>query len=381
LDNKAPLMYARTFKARYDRCMEFLLGLVRDLKEGNTVEEKIKTFWEDENKTWLILSSEFEEKNKKGKPVIGEAFYDKIIGKSKQMKEIFNLIESVAISDTPVLITGESGTGKELIARTIHSLSHRKERPFVEANCSAYAEPLLESELFGHEKGAFTDAIRTKKGRFELADGGTIFLDEIGEIPPKKQLLLLRVLKEKKFERVGGAETLEVDVRVISATKQDLRALMMDGQFREDLYYLIRVIPVTVPPLRSRREDIPLLAHHFLEIYSINSGKWIRGYSEEVMQIFMDYDWPGNVQELQNAIEHAAVLAKGRTIEVIDLPHNLKEALPKGEAEIPSLNEVERNLIVKALREANGNKYRAAKKLGITRSTLYGKIKKHGITG
>jgi transcriptional regulator with PAS, ATPase and Fis domain len=249
----------------------------------------------------------------------------------------------------------------------------------VVANCSAYAQNLLESELFGHEKGAFTGAIRRKKGRFELADGGTLFLDEIGEILSTTQLLLLRVLQERKFERVGGEDTLKVDVRVVAATNRNLNQEMMEGRFREDLYYRLNVIPITVPPLRERKDDVPLLAKHFLEVYSNANSKHIRDFSEEVMQIFLDYDWPGNVRELQNVVEHAVILAKGGVITEIDLPHNLKEAFPRNELDISSLKDTERNLILKVLSETKGNKYQAAKKLRITRSTLYGKLKKHGI--
>jgi transcriptional regulator with GAF, ATPase, and Fis domain len=302
-----------------------------------------------------------------------------IVGKNPQMQAIYELIEDISQSDSTVLIQGESGTGKELIARAIHLLSPRKEKPFIIANCSAYVQTLLESELFGHEKGAFTGAIRRKRGRFELADGGTIFLDEIGEIPPTTQLLLLRVLQEKKFERVGAEDTIKVDVRVIAATNRNLNQEMMEGRFREDLYYRLNVIPINVPPLRERKDDVPLLAKHFLEIYSNANGKHIRGFSEEVMQIFMDYDWLGNVRELQNIVEHAVILAKGEVITEIDLPSNLKVTYPQFQADTSSLKEIEKNLILKVLKETEGNKYQAAKKLEITRSTLYGKLRKHGI--
>jgi len=295
------------------------------------------------------------------------------------MQAIYDLIEDISQSDSTVLIQGESGTGKELTARAIHVLSPRKERPFVVANCSAYAQSLLESELFGHEKGAFTGAIRRKKGRFELADGGTIFLDEIGEIPPSTQLLLLRVLQEKRFERVGGEGTIKVDVRVIAATNRNLAQEMMGGRFREDLYYRLNVIPITIPPLRDRRDDIPLLAKHFLELHATANSKALRGFSEEVMQIFLDFDWPGNVRELQNVVEHAVILAKGDMITELDLPQSLKETSPRTHADIASLKDTERNLILKVLQDTEGNKYQAAKRLGITRSTLYGKLRKHGI--
>ncbi|MBW1691127.1 MAG: sigma 54-interacting transcriptional regulator [Deltaproteobacteria bacterium] len=302
-----------------------------------------------------------------------------IVGKNHKMQAIYDLIVDVSQSDSTVLIQGESGTGKELIAHAIHTLSSRKGKPFVIANCSAYAETLLESELFGHEKGAFTGAIRRKKGRFELADGGTIFLDEIGEIPPPTQLLLLRVLQEKRFERVGGEQTVEVDVRLIAATNRDLNKEMMDGRFREDLYYRLNVIPVMVPPLRERGDDIPLLAKHFLDMYSSSSKKAIRGFSEEVMEILLSYNWPGNVRELQNVVEHAVILTKDELITESDLPHNLRWSLPQAEEATRSLKETEKNLIQKVLKEVRGNKYQAAKKLGITRSTLYGKMRKHGI--
>ncbi|MDY6843403.1 MAG: sigma-54 dependent transcriptional regulator, partial [Thermodesulfobacteriota bacterium] len=304
---------------------------------------------------------------------------ENIIGKNHRMQAIYDLIENVAPTDSTVLIQGESGTGKELIARAIHTLSPRKEKPFVVANCSAYAQSLLESELFGHEKGSFTGAIKRKRGRFERAHSGTIFLDEIGEIPAPTQLLLLRVLQEKKFERVGGEETLNVDVRVIAATNRDLTQEMIKGNFREDLYYRLNVIPILVPPLRERKDDIPLLARHFLEICCEVNKKKIKGFSEEVLQIFLDYEWPGNVRELQNVVEHTVILARGDIIAAIDLPYNLRETFPKTEDDVTSLKSTEVNLILKVLKETQGNKYHAAKKLGITRSTLYGKLRKHGI--
>ena len=340
-----------------------------ELKEAY---ERLKSLYEE-------LKRE-RKKTKTLKKALEERFgLENIVGKNHKMQAIYDLIEDISQSDSTVLIQGESGTGKELIARAIHLLSPRKERPFVVANCSAYAQTLLESELFGHEKGAFTGAIRRKKGRFELADGGSIFLDEIGEIPPTTQLVLLRVLQEKKFERVGGEDTIKVDVRVIAATNRNLAQDMMSGRFREDLYYRLNVIPVMVPPLRERKDDIPLLVKHFLEVYSTASSKAIRGFSEEVIQIFLDYDWPGNVRELQNVVEHAVILAKGEMITQIDLPHSLKETFTRTYADISSLKDTEKNLILKVLKETDGNKYQATKRLGITRSTLYGKLRKHGI--
>jgi two-component system, NtrC family, response regulator HydG len=337
-------------------------------------------------KAYQRLKSSYEEiraekeKTKTLKKALADKFgLGNIVGKNPKMQAIYDLIENISQSDSTILIQGESGTGKELIARAIHLLSPRNEKPFIIANCSAYAQNLLESELFGHEKGSFTGAIKRKKGRFELADGGIIFLDEIGEIPATTQLLLLRVLQEKKFERVGAEDTLKVDVRVIAATNRNLNQDMMDGKFREDLYYRLNVIPVMVPPLRDRKDDVPLLAEHFLEIYSNANGKHIRGFSEDVMQIFLDYDWPGNVRELQNVVEHAVILAKEDVIRGIDLPHTLKDTYPQYQADFSSLKDTEKNLIMKVLQETQGNKYQAAKKLGITRSTLYGKLRKHGI--
>jgi len=334
--------------------------------------QEVKSLYED-----LKLEKE---KTKTLKKALADKFgLGNIVGKTPKMQAIYDLVEDISQSDSTILIQGESGTGKELIARAIHLLSPRNEKPFIIANCSAYAQNLLESELFGHEKGAFTGAIKRKRGRFELADGGTIFLDEIGEISSTTQLLFLRVLQEKKFERVGAEDTLKVDVRVIAATNRNLNQEMMDGKFREDLYYRLNVIPIMVPPLRERKDDIPLLAKHFLEIYSNVNGKHIAGFSEEVMQIFLDYDWPGNVRELQNVVEHAVILAKEGIIRGIDLPHNLKETYPQFQADISSLKDTEKNLILKVLKETEGNKYQAAKKLGITRSTLYGKLRKHGV--
>jgi PAS domain S-box-containing protein len=340
-----------------------------DLKEAY---ERLKSSYEE-------IRAEREKTKTLKKALVDKFGLGNIVGKNPKMQAIYDLVENISQSDSTILIQGESGTGKELIARAIHFLSPRNEKPFIIANCSAYAQNLLESELFGHEKGSFTGAIKSKKGRFELADGGTIFLDEIGEIPSATQLLLLRVLQEKKFERVGAEDTIKVDVRVIAATNRNLNREMMDGKFREDLYYRLNVIPLTVPPLRERKDDVPFLAKHFLEIYSNANKKHIRGFSEEVMQIFLDYDWPGNVRELQNVVEHAVILAKEAIIRGIDLPHNLKETYPQFQADISSLKDTEKNLILKVLKETDGNKYQAAKKLGITRSTLYGKLKKHGI--
>jgi DNA-binding NtrC family response regulator len=304
--------------------------------------------------------------------------FGNILGKNTQMQAIYELISDLSNTDSTVLIQGESGTGKELIAKAIHFNSHRKNKPFVVANCSAYSQNLLESELFGHEKGSFTGAIRRKIGRFELAHGGTIFLDEIGEVSPPTQILLLRVLQDYRFERVGGEETLEVDVRVIAATNKNLMGEIGKGTFREDLYYRLNVIPIFVPPLRAREDDIPLLASHFLHKFCQEKGKEVTSISPEVMEILLAHSWPGNVRELENVIEHAIIIAKQEKI----LPKNLPQYLlqqPLPTKQLISLQDHEKNLIMKTLEETNWNKHQTAKKLKINRSTLYGKMKRYGL--
>ena len=308
--------------------------------------------------------------------------YAGIIGKATNMQVIFKLIEDVAPSDATVLIEGESGTGKELVAAAIHKKSPRKEKPFVVINCSAYPETLLESELFGHEKGAFTGAIRQQPGRFEQADGGTVFLDEIGEISASAQIKLLRVLQSHKFERLGGRKSLSVDVRVLAATNKDLLQEVKIGRFREDLYYRLNVIPIYMPPLRERPNDIPLLARHFLRRFATEQGKEITDCSSDAMRVLFDYPWPGNVRELENSIEHAVVLTKGKYVEVSDLPRAIREA--SGRA-VPShqrrgtLADNERVLLQQVLEECSWNKKEVARRLGISRNTLYLKIKKYEI--
>jgi DNA-binding NtrC family response regulator len=304
--------------------------------------------------------------------------FGNIMGKNSRMQQIYALISDIADTDSTVLIQGESGTGKELIARAIHFGSHRKDKPFIVANCSAYSENLLESELFGHEKGAFTGAIRRKTGRFELAHGGSIFLDEIGEISPPTQILLLRILQDHRFERVGGEETLEVDVRIIAATNKNLMEEIKKGTFREDLYYRLNVIPIFVPPLRERRDDILLLASHFLQKFSKEREKEVTSFSPEVIEIFLAHPWPGNVRELENVIEHAIIVAKRDKILPKDLPQYLVLESPGTRCPV-TLEDHERNLIRRALEESNWNKHQAANRLNITRSTLYGKIKRYGL--
>jgi two-component system response regulator HydG len=303
-----------------------------------------------------------------------------LIGKDPQMQVIYKLIEDVAPTDATVLIQGESGTGKELVARAIHTQSLRKNKPFVVINCSAYPATLLESELFGHEKGAFTGAIRQKTGRFEQADGGTVFLDEIGEISPSAQIKLLRVLQSQRFERLGGEATLTVNMRVLAATNKNLLQEVKNGDFREDLYYRLNVIPIQLPPLRNRRNDIPMLARHFLQNFAAEQNKLIQQFSSETMRLLLDYDWPGNVRELENSIEHAAVIAKGRYVEISDLPTAFLHAKPRTPTSTNrTILENERKLLKEVLEECGWNKKEAALRLGISRSTLYDKLKKYQI--
>jgi two-component system response regulator HydG len=307
--------------------------------------------------------------------------YCGIVGKDPNMQTIYKLIEDIAPSDTTVLIQGESGTGKELVAGAIHQKSLRKDKPFIVINCSAYPATLLESELFGHEKGAFTGAVRQKIGRFEQAHGGTVILDEIGEIPPSAQIKLLRVLQTQKFERIGGEQTLSVDVRIIAATNKNLLQEVKDGNFREDLYYRLNVIPINLPPLRKRHNDIPLQARYFMRRFAAEQGKDIDELSPEAMRLLLDYPWPGNVRELENSIEHAVVLAKGNRIQVSDLPSALHYATspvmtgPQG-----TIMENEAKLLKEVLQECNWNKKQAARRLGISRNTLYRKLRKYQIS-
>jgi len=301
----------------------------------------------------------------------------KIIGKSAPLTNVLTMVARIAKSDSTVMIRGESGTGKELIAREIHNLSFRADRPFVTINCGALPETLLESELFGHKKGSFTGAIRDKQGLFQVADRGTFFLDEVGETSPGIQVKLLRVLQEKEVVQVGGTSPIKVDVRVIAATNEDLEEKMRDGDFRKDLFYRLNVIPLAIPSLKERREDIPLLVGYFLAKYCTKMGVPLKGISSGAMDVLMRYPWPGNVRELENAIERAIVLQEGDIVRVGDLPEKMMEEAPK--QVFGSLREKEREAIVSALEETGGNASKAAKTLGIHPSTLYRKLKKYGI--
>lgn len=312
--------------------------------------------------------------------------FENIIGKNKKMQELFDLIRDIAKTGSTVLIRGESGTGKELIANAIHFNSDRIDKPFVKVNCAVLAENLLESELFGHVKGAFTGAIKDKVGRFELAHGGTIFLDEIGDISANMQLKLLRVLQEGEFERVGGNETKRADVRILAATNRNLEEAMKNGQFRQDLYYRLNVIPIDVPPLRERKDDIPLLVAYFLEKFNAEFNKNIKAVDDEAMKYLQSYDWPGNIRELENLMERAIVLNKSGILTIKDFPLFASETETEEEINFDVNNDLtlmvdnfEKKIILKALRENNFNKLRTAERLGIHRSTFMSKLKKYEI--
>jgi DNA-binding NtrC family response regulator len=306
-------------------------------------------------------------------------FHD-LISKSPKMLELFEFAKSVSKSNSNILILGESGTGKELLARAVHNEGLRPQGPFVPVSCVALPETLLESEFFGHEKGAFTNAVALKRGKFELADGGTIFLDEIGDISPKLQLNLLRALQEKEIVRVGGAAPIKLDIRIVAATNRDLKRAVAEGKFREDLYYRLNVISIEIPPLRQRKEDIPILVQHFIRKFNIELGKNVQKMSEDALLALMKYDWPGNVRELENALERAMVVARNAIISLEGLhlaPHILKtDVVAHGDKSIKS---VERQHILKILTETQWNIQRSAEILDIDRVTLYNKIKKYNL--
>ncbi len=315
----------------------------------------------------LFLKEEYRERTR----------FESMLGQSRALQEVFQLIEDVAPTDSTVLITGETGTGKGLAAKAIHSKSQRCDGPFVAVNCGAFPEHLLESELFGHQKGAFTDAKTSKVGRLELANGGTLFLDEIGEISMRMQIDLLRVMEDRILYRVGGTQPIEIDFRVIAATNKDLYQAIRERTFRQDLFYRLNVISFVMPPLRDRKEDIPILAEHFLQRFSQESNKDVDKISREAMDEMMLYEWPGNVRELENAIERAVVVGKGRTVQPQDLPIFSSEH--RTIAADKSLQEIEKAHIVGILEETDWNIKKSADILQIDRSTLYSKIKRYGI--
>jgi len=316
--------------------------------------------------------------------------FGNIIGNSNLMKEIFKVVKQIADSKSTALIMGESGTGKELISRAIHYNSNRKNYPFVTINCAAIPETLIESELFGHEKGAFTNAIEKKLGRFEVAHQGTLFLDEIGELSLATQAKILRFLEEKEFNRVGGSKTIKVDVRLITATNKDLNQLIKKGSFREDLYYRINVVPIVIPPLRDRKEDIPLLINHFINKFNVENNKNVKGFNKEALELMMQYEWPGNVRELENLVERVIALTSSEYIPLSELPlsfknipkiNGLKESVLDGKVSfIQAEEEFEREVILDALKRTNNIQSHAAEILGISRRILKYKMDKLGIS-
>jgi len=322
------------------------------------------------------------------KEVRREYSFDNIVSKNEKMQSIFEMVQKVAQYKSTILITGESGTGKEVVARALHYHSDRSQAPFMPVNCGAIPENLLESELFGHSKGAFTDAIRTKKGLFEEADGGTLFLDEIGELPPQLQVKLLRVLQDGEIRRVGEAKAIQIDVRIVAATVKDLVKEVNEGRFRDDLFYRLNVVPVHIPPLRERREDIPLLVTHFIKKHGLSLGKNITSIDPKALEALINYKWYGNVRELENTIERGMVLADGENIELQNLPHDIQNFEER--VEVTSLSEeecsikraskaLETTLIRRALKKTKGNHTHAARLLEISHRALLYKIKEYGI--
>ncbi|MBV8906955.1 MAG: sigma-54-dependent Fis family transcriptional regulator [Acidobacteriia bacterium] len=327
------------------------------------------------------------DENRKLKEELGRRYeYDNIIGRSEAMQEIFATIERVAPTRATVLLAGESGVGKDLIARAIHFHSPRRDRPLVKINCSAIPENLMESELFGYEKGAFTGATSAKPGKFEQADTGTVMLDEIGDVPPAIQVKLLRILQEREFERLGSNVTRHIDVRVVAATNQDLRAALEQGTFREDLYYRLNVVPINIPPLRERKQDTAFLANHFLHKLAPDSGRPVEAISDTAMEKLIGYHWPGNVRELENVIERALILCRGNQLEPDDIKLEAPRARPTADGNqhhfLPdgmTLDQYEQELIREALRRADGNKSQAARLLGLTRNALRYRLTQMGL--
>lgn len=326
-----------------------------------------------------VRSMRVEQENVRLKAQLGQSFgLERIIGRCPAMHEVLERIKQVADSRASVLIEGESGTGKELVARAIHGLSSRRSGPFVAVHCAALSPQLLESELFGHEKGAFTGAVDRRVGRFEQANGGTLFLDEIGEIDAVTQVKLLRVLGERTLERVGGNQSIPVDVRLVAATNKNLESLVAEGKFREDLFFRIRVVQIQLPPLRDRAEDIPVLAEHFLREFGRENQKQPLEFSREVLDRLMTHPWPGNIRELRTAVEHGVVMAKGKSVEVTDLPPSIRQdrsrALVRGGGRGETLEDLEQEAITQALKRTGNNITEAARQLGISRRTLHRKL-------
>jgi len=358
-----------------------VVGTMVDTTERRRAEDELKAAFEEIKQ----LKDQLYRENLALRDEVDRAsMFEEIVGTSKPLKAVLSQIAKVAPTDSTVLITGETGTGKELIARAVHKRSQRSEHPFISVNCAAFAPTLISSELFGHEKGAFTGAMQRRVGRFELANGGTIFLDEVGELPPDTQVALLRVLQEREFERVGGGQSIKVDVRVIAATNRDLDAAVASGSFRSDLFYRLQVFPIEIPPLRERREDIALLVEYFIDRYARKAGKNIRHISQETLDLLQLYAWPGNIRELQNVIERSVILCESDIFSIDESwlpqqPQPFLKAKPENQIELPRrLEEQEKNMIEDALKASRGRVFGptgAAAKLGIPRSTLESKIK------
>ncbi len=362
-----------------------------------------KPFEQDELKKVIAKAARAHDLERQNVHGVADGEKPSFIGQSQAMRQIHEIIAKVADSPSTVLITGESGTGKELVAQALQLGSSRRDKPLIKVNCAAIPKDLVESELFGYEKGAFTGAVGSKPGRFELADGGTLFLDEIGEVPVEMQVKLLRALQESEFERVGGIKTIRVDVRLIAATNRDLKALIADGKFREDLYYRLAVVPIWLPPLRDRKEDIPVLVQHFIEKYDKRLGKKVERMEDEALHVLLGYSWPGNIRELENLMERSVLFADGGVILASSLPDSLRERAPGTPVPIAALGplgaiaapsgasmkeivrqaqaELERDLIGRALEETGGNVTRAAKRLQISRKSLQIKMKELGLRG
>lgn len=332
-----------------------------------------------------LESRNLKRENKQLKQALASKYaFEKLIGKSEKMQEVLDTLEQIAPARSTVLLTGESGTGKELAAKALHQLSPRVDKPFVAVHCAALSTNLLEAELFGHEKGAFTGASERRIGRFEAADGGTIFLDEIGEIDPSVQVTLLRILETRTFERVGGNQPIQVDVRLVAATNRDLKEMVEEGDFREDLYYRLDVLQVVMPPLRERRDDIPLLIKHFLDQFTTENNKELSGLTSEALNTMVAYDWPGNVRELRNSVERMVVMARSASITLKDVPTHIrqqadqsKNADQRARPESLDIEANEKSLIIQALDDCDGNRSAAARKLGISRRTLHRKINQY----
>jgi DNA-binding NtrC family response regulator len=332
----------------------------------------------------VLKAKQIELENERLKVQLDDRYgLENIIGRSAAMQEVFDTIRQVAASRATVLIQGESGTGKELVAKAIHQLSPRSSGPFVAVHCAALSENLLESELFGHEKGAFTGAMERRVGRFEKADGGSLFLDEISEIDASVQVKILRALEERQVERVGGDTPVDVDTRLIAATNRDLKDMVDQGDFREDLFYRLYVVVITLPPLRERQDDILLLLNHYLAVFNEENGKQIEGFTPAAYEMLSSYKWPGNIRELRNLVERMVVLARGSQIDIKDIPAQVREVAGGTEVRIDAdltVDEMEKRMIMQALEKTGGNRTKAAEKLGISRRTLHRKLNQYGLT-